>query len=116
MADVTRKVEMALKKAWTLVEAKQLDLGLKAFDEAIAADRALRPKYTEALKERALLLRDLGRSKEAWTHAVDAIKAAGEASMVDLLCAAGDIALDLGQGADALKLAEKSLEKSKDNP
>jgi tetratricopeptide (TPR) repeat protein len=247
VADVSRRVEMALKKAWTLIEAKQVELGLKAFDDAIAADpenesllvekgvalfrsarieeairsfeaalarnaknavaranaakallqlgrrdaalalyeaglaveaesftlllgsgvallelgradealarfgkaaavkpregepwyrcglalRAkgdlagalgafaeacgLRPKYTEALRERALTLRSLGRPKEAWPHAVEAVKAAGEGASIELLCAVGDIALDLGQGGDALTCAEKALQKSKES-
>jgi len=246
MADVVRKVEMALKKAWTLVEAKQLELGLKAFDDAAAADPendaipvekgvalfrvgrpaealaaferavtlnaknmtaranaakmlgqlgrrddalaayeaglaleatsfalllgcgtalheagrhedailrfelavaakpregepwfrkalakkalgdrdaalaafaeacALRPKYVDALRERAVLLRELGRMKEAWTQVLDAVKAAGEASPIELLCVAAETALEVGQAADALKCAEKALEKSKE--
>lgn len=247
MADVVRKVEMALKKAWTLVEAKQLELGLKAFDDAAQADPendaipvekgvalfragrladalacferavainarnmtaranaakmlaqlgrredalaayevgltieaesftllmgsgtallemgrhdealvrferatvakpregepwfrkalakkaqgdvdaalaalaeacALRPKYVDALRERAVLLRELGRAKDAWPHVTEAIKTSGEASTIDLLCTAGDIALEIGNTGDALRCAEKAIEKSKDS-
>ncbi len=82
--------------------------------ETITRAVELRPRYVDALHHRGLVLRALGRPKDAYRSFVEALKA--EDAPDETVAATGDCALELGLARDALALAERILKRGQDSP
>lgn len=84
--------------------------------QAIAESCAVQPGRPEALHERARCNRALGKLEHAWENMIDAIKIrGGDAADRQLLLDAAEVAIEMNLSREAGKLAQKLVDRNKDD-